>query len=91
MRAHIHLHDLPAAAMLLPGIQAFPRASESIRPALTIEAIQRVWRGAEIRLPDWQPGGILPRVTRPLHGDFVGPCDPSAGSGSGGADGRPLA
>ena len=70
--------------MPLSGVQAFPRASQGMRPALTIEAIQDVRRGAEIRLPDRRSGGILPRVTRPLHVDFIGSCDPTAGSGSGG-------
>jgi len=64
-----------------PGVQAFPRASQGIRPVLTIEAIRRALRGAEIRLPDWRSGGILPRVTRPLHGDFIGSCDPFAIAG----------
>lgn len=34
----------PAAAMLLPRVQAFPRASQGIRPAATNqEAIQRAF------------------------------------------------
>ena len=61
--------------MLLPGVQAFPRASQGILPALTIEAIQRNRRGGEVRLLDPGSGGVLPRVARPEHGDFIGSCD----------------
>lgn len=43
--------DIPAAATLLPGVQAFPRPSQGIRPALTIEAIRSVRHRAEIRPP----------------------------------------
>ena len=90
VRAHIHLNpsfprvpfrreqrdrNLPAAAMLPPGVQTFPRASQGIGPALTIEAIQRDRRRGEIRLLDPASGGILPRVARPEHGDLIGSCD----------------
>ena len=63
---------------LLPGFKPSLAPWQSIRPALTIEAIQRVRRGAEVRLPDWRSGGILPRVTRALHVDLMGSCAPSA-------------
>ncbi|MYA41182.1 MAG: hypothetical protein F4Z31_05465 [Gemmatimonadetes bacterium] len=42
--------DLPAAAMLPPGVQTPPRASQYSRPALAVEAIQRDRRGGDIRL-----------------------------------------
>ena len=67
--------DLLAAATLPPRTQAFPRASQGIRPAPTIEAIQRDRRGGDIRLLDPASGGVLPRVARPDHGDLVGSCD----------------
>ena len=90
MRAHIHLNpsfpgvpfrteqrdpNLPATPMLPPGIQTFPRASQGIRPALTVEPIQRDRRGGDTCLLDPAAGGVLPRVARPDHGDPVGPCD----------------
>ena len=56
-----------------PGDRA--GASQGIRPALTIEAIQRDRRGGDIRLLDRAPNGVLPRVARREHVDFVGSCD----------------
>ena len=79
VRAHIHLNlsfpgvpfrreqrdrNLPATPMLPPGIQTFPRASQDIRPALTIKAIQRDRRGGDIRLLDPASGGVLPHASR---------------------------
>lgn len=73
VRAHIHLNpsfrrvpcrgeqrhrDLPAAAKSLPGVQAFPRASQGFRPALAVNPIQRDRRGGEIRLLDPGSGGV---------------------------------
>ena len=93
VRAHIHLdpsfpgvpfrreqrdRNLPAAATLPPWVQAFPRAPQGIRPAPTIEAIQRDRRGGDIRLPDPAPHGVLPRVARPGHGDSIGSRNPQA-------------
>ena len=90
VRAHIHLNlsfprvlsrseqcdrDLPAATKLPLRVQAFPRPSQGIRPAVTVGAIQRDRRGDDIRLPDPASGGDLPRVARPDHGDRIGSCD----------------
>lgn len=57
--------DPPAAAMSLPGVQAFPPASGGFRPALAIKPIQRDGRGDEIRVLDLGSGGILSHGERP--------------------------